>query len=225
MTGRECIVLFARYPEKGKVKSRLAAHYGAAFALQLYDNFVTDTLDTLKGVGIPFMIAFDPPGKKDEIRRHFGSDNVYIPQEGSDLGARMHHAFCQCFAEGFESVIIIGSDIPDLPSKILKEAFSSLGNYDAVMGPSRDGGYYLIGFKRDTFIPQVFENIPWGNSTVLEDTMEVFQLRRGTVHLLPKWRDIDTPDDLSALVERNSHTPFARSRTMIYITARTDNND
>lgn len=224
MTGRECIVLFARYPEKGKVKSRLAAYYGAVFALQIYEYFVADMLDTLKGLEIPFMIAFDPPGKKDEIRKHLGSDKVYIPQEGSDLGARMHQAFCRCFAEGFESVIIIGSDIPDLPSKILKEAFSSLGNCDAVMGPSRDGGYYLVGFKRDTFIPQVFENIPWGNSTVFEHTMEVFRIQRCTVHLLPEWRDIDTPDDLSALVERNRYTPFARSRTMIYITARRGNN-
>ncbi|NQU02969.1 MAG: glycosyltransferase [Syntrophaceae bacterium] len=220
MTERECIVLFARYPEKGKVKSRLAATYGAEFVLQLYDNFVADSLDRLKDTEVPFIIAFDPPEKEDEMRSHFGRDHVYMPQEGSDLGERMYYAFRRCFAEGFDSAVLIGSDIPDLPREILEEALFSLENHDAVIGPSRDGGYYLIGFKKDTLTPQVFKNIPWGAPTVLAATMGVFTTRENDVHLLPEWNDMDTPDDLADLVRRNSDTPFAGSRTMSYVKAR-----
>ncbi len=219
MTGRACIVLFARFPENGKVKSRLAATYGAEFVMHLYDNFVADTLDKVKGTGVPFIIAFDPPDKEDDMRRHFGRDHVYMPQEGNHLGTRMHLAFCRCFARGFDSAILIGSDIPDLPEEILAEALSSLEDHDMAIGPSRDGGYYLIGFKKDTLTLQVFENIPWGTSTVLAETMRVSTARGDHVHLLPQWRDIDTPDDLTDLVRRNSDTPFAASRTMSYLTA------
>jgi len=217
MTDGACIVICVRYPEGGTVKSRLAAACGAGFVGQLYGHFVADSLDTLEGTGIPFIIAFDPPGKEEEMKRRFGKTHVYMPQEGTNLGERMYGAFHRTFARGYTSVILIGSDIPDLPGEFLAEARSSLDGHDAVMGPARDGGYYLIGFRRDTLTPRVFDDIPWGTATVFADTMAAFTKAGYDVHLLPEWYDTDRADDLRDLVARNSDTPFARSRTMAYL--------
>jgi len=217
MTDGACIVICVRYPEKGTVKSRLAATCGAGFVRTLYEHFIADALDTLEGTGIPFIIAFDPPEKGAAMRRRFGEDRLYMPQEGADLGERMYGAFHHTFARGYTSVILIGSDIPDLPGAFLAKALSSLDDHDAVMGPAQDGGYYLIGFRKETLTPRVFDDIPWGTTTVLADTMARFTREGYDVHLLPRWRDIDETDDLRALVARNSNTPFARSRTMAYL--------
>ena len=89
-----------------------------------------------------------------------GDEFSYIPQTGDDLGERMKLAFLRCFSEGARSVVLIGSDIPDLPARIVDEAFRALDENDAVIGPAADGGYYLIGFKRDTFNGNVFPGIP-----------------------------------------------------------------
>lgn len=214
MTDGACIVICVRYPEKGRVKSRLAAACGDDFVLQLYDTFVADLLATLEGTGIPFIIAFDPPEKQDAVRRHFGRRHVYMPQEGADLGERMYHAFRESFARGYTSAVLMGSDIPDLPGEFLEEALSSLTNHDAVVGPARDGGYYLIGFREDTLTPRVFEGIPWGTATVFADTMALFTKSHYDVHLLPPWYDIDSADDLRDLAARHADTSFAQSRTM-----------
>ena len=123
MNKKRCVVVFARYPERGKIKSRLATVYDPDLIVELYQNFIEDLIDMLRGGGIPFLIAFHPPEKEEEMKKIFGKENSYIPQEGSDLGERMKNVFIRCFSKGFESVVIIGSDIPDLPEEIPKSAF------------------------------------------------------------------------------------------------------
>ncbi|OPY13114.1 MAG: 2-phospho-L-lactate guanylyltransferase [Syntrophus sp. PtaB.Bin001] len=208
------ILLFVKYPEPGKVKTRLEPLLDSNCAARLYGCFVLDLLETLIGTGYALRIVYDAPGKREEIARLFGEHYDYRPQEGADLGERMKKAFLSSFAEGVTSVVLLGSDLPDLPGAVLKEAFSALEEFDGVLGPSVDGGYYLVGFRREGFCPSVFDGIPWSTENVFPETMSRFHKARRTVSLLPPGRDLDTPEDLWDFRQRNLDTPFARSRTM-----------
>jgi uncharacterized protein len=213
-----CIVIFVRYPEKGAVKSRLAPVLDEGFIVALYEAFVADLLATLDRSGHPFRIAFTPADREEEIYHRFGRHDGFA-QTGADLGERMKNCFQRCFADGFSSVAIIGSDIPDLPREIFVESFAALESRGAVIGPAADGGYYLIGFREEAFVPEVFEGIAWSTERVFAETLERL-IRAGVgVHRLPCRRDVDTPEDLQDLVRRNRNTPFARSRTMACLAA------
>ena len=218
ITQKRCLIIFVKYPEKGQVKSRLARDFDAKFVVDLYGNFVDDLLDNLNSGSYRLKIAFYPPGKNEEIRQRFGEQNEYMPQIGADLGERMKNSFLQCFSEGFKSVILIGSDCPDLTAGIIEDAFHALKEQnDAVIGPSCDGGYYLIGFNDKSFCPGVFEGMSWGSRSVCADTVNILEACKYITYLTPLWRDIDTRDDLLDLIDRHRKTPFSRSRTMAFI--------
>ena len=194
-----CLLFFVKYPEKGKVKSRLAAVIGDDSAVSLYKNLVAQMLSTLKEGTFPLYICFFPKNAQKPIKNWLGREYRYIPQNGKDLGERMRNGFIGGFAMGYKRVVLIGSDIPDLPMKYIEEAFKSLKEMDAVIGPAFDGGYYLIGFNLNTFSPQVFEGIVWGTENVFEETMRKLKRFRRVVYTLPYQRDIDTAEDLKRL--------------------------
>jgi rSAM/selenodomain-associated transferase 1 len=154
----------------------------------------------------PFYICFYPNNALKGLKEWLGDQHHYIPQKGKDLGERMSNAFRKAFDTGFKRVVLVGSDIPDLPLEVIEEAFISLKEEDAAIGPAYDGGYYLIGFKEKTFSPQVFERMAWGTERVFEDTMKVLKNLNQRVHTLPYLRDIDTVDDL-----KNIDPSFGRS--------------
>jgi hypothetical protein len=199
-----CLLFFVKYPEKGKVKSRLAAVIGDDSAVSLYKNLVAQMLSTLKEGTFPLYICFFPKNAQKPIKNWLGREYRYIPQNGKDLGERMRNGFIGGFAMGYKRVVLIGSDIPDLPMKYIEEAFKSLKEMDAVIGPAFDGGYYLIGFNLNTFSPQVFEGIVWGTENVFEETMRKLKRFRRVVYTLPYQRDIDTAEDLKRLKGRLS---------------------
>ena len=194
-----CLLFFIRSPEKGNVKSRLAAAIGDELTVKLYKSFVLRMLSTLKRGNFPFYICFHPENALMGLKKWLGGHHHYIPQKGKDLGERMRNGFTEAFQMGFKRVVLIGSDIPDLPLEFIQEAFTSLEEKDAVIGPALDGGYYLIGFKDQTFSPQVFEGMPWGAETVFDETMRVLKRLGQRVHTLPYQRDIDTIEDLKQL--------------------------
>jgi uncharacterized protein len=208
--------MFVKSAERGTVKSRLAASVGEDVALGLYKCFVKDLMEMLVG-RYPFEIFFYPSEAKQEVTYWLGDEHTMVPQKGYDLGDRMRNAFEEVFSQGIDCAILIGSDVPDLPKLFIDEALEALKDYDAVVGPSHDGGYYLIAFTRDTFLTQVFSGIAWGTSEVFEETADILQKANLTVYILPKWRDIDTIDDLKALFRDNRNTPFAQSATIKYI--------
>lgn len=218
MTIREggCIVLFVKSPRKGEVKSRLSPALDEGLVVSLYEAFVEDLLAMIRKTACPFRIAFTPREGEAAIVRRFGEWDRF-PQEGANLGERMRTAFERVFAEGFGSVILIGSDIPDLPPEVLAEAFGALREQGRVIGPTVDGGYCLIGFRKEAFLPGVFADIPWSTVRVLDVTLERLAQAGAAVHLLPPWRDVDTPEDLLDLVLRHRDTPFARSRTFAFL--------
>ncbi len=211
------ILLFAKYPEPGKVKTRLEPLLGKEGVARLYCCFVLDLLETVAGTGYSLEIFYDPPEKKGELVRLFGEGYNYRPQKGADLGERMKNAFKSAFAEGMKSVVLIGSDLPDLAGPVLREAFSSLEKTDGVLGPSVDGGYYLVGFRKEGFFPDVFNGISWSTDSVFSETMRRFSAAGRTVSLLPWGRDLDHPEDLRDFRRRNLATPLSRSHTMIFL--------
>jgi hypothetical protein len=214
----KCILVFVKLPETGKVKARLSRDLDEDTVCSLYRAFVLDLLDTLKKGSCTFTICFYPPDSEEKVADWLGKDLFYMPQAGKDLGERMKNAFINIFSQGYSEVLLIGSDIPDLAGPIIDEAFDGLKNNEAVVGPALDGGYYLMGFKKDTFLPEIFQGIYWGTDTVFAKTMEIFKRNKCRIHVLTKWRDVDRLDDLRALFERNRNTEFSRSRTMIFLT-------
>jgi rSAM/selenodomain-associated transferase 1 len=209
--------MFVKSAERGMVKSRLAASVGEDVALDLYKCFVSDLTAMLLKGGYHHKIFFYPPDSWQKVVQWLGDEDVLIPQVGNDLGDRMKNAFETVFSQGLRCSLLIGSDSPDLPTQIIDEALAALIKYDAVVGPSHDGGYYMIGFQRDTFLPQVFSGITWSTSEVFEQTMEILRKANLTTYILPTWRDIDTLDDLKALFIDNRDTPFVESATIRYL--------
>jgi rSAM/selenodomain-associated transferase 1 len=214
---QNCILFFIKSPERGQVKRRLAASLGETVATELYSTFVIDALATLDTCQARVVVCFYPPEGEKSIVAWLGRHHSYLPQRGADLGQRMKNAFFFAFDRGFEQVIIVGSDIPDLPRNIIEDAFESLHSRDAVFGPSFDGGYYLIGFRRDTFQPQAFDGIVWGTETVLQETIDCLRTTGLSLHTLPTWNDIDTLADLKDLFQRHRQTAFSSSQTISYL--------
>lgn len=213
------LIVFVKSPEAGSVKSRLAADVGEHKARRLYMHFVEDLLESLDKAGFLLNIFFHPPNHKNILAKWLGRHRRYESQRGDDIGERMKNAFEKSFSDGFEAVILIGGDIPDMTGAIVKEGFAALKSSDAVIGPSLDGGYYLIGFRSGTFVPEVFTGIVWGTDGVMKSTREILENKGLRLSFLPPWRDIDTYEDLTALVERHRNTPFANSRTIRFISS------
>ena len=191
-----CLLFFIKNPEKGNVKTRLASAMGDEKAVKLYKRFLLEMLSTLNRGTFLFYLCFYPDHSLKDLKRWLGDHYLYTPQYGENLGEKMKNGFVEAFAMSFKRVVLIGSDIPDLPLEFIEEAFTSLNEKDAVIGPSIDGGYYLIGFRDKSFSPQVFEGVPWGQETVFKKTMKLLEREGKTVHTLQPWRDIDTIKDL-----------------------------
>lgn len=213
----KCLLVFVRCPERGRVKSRLAASLGRERVLALYKNFVLDLMDVVKEGPYCIRIYYDPPNADQSTLRAWLGEGSYSPQTGRGLGERMKNTFAEVFSEGCEKAVLIGSDVPDLPGALIDRAFTALEDHDAVIGPATDGGYYLIGFRRDGFLPHAFEGIPWGTDSVLGETMALFLKSGCRVHSLDVWSDVDTIRDLRSLYARNRETDFRKSRTMAFI--------
>ena len=212
-----CIVMFVKSPTAGEVKTRLAAEIGEGATVGLYKCFVEDLISTVGTLDVGLRFCFHPPEAKSLFLQWLGEQHSYIAQTGDDLGERLKNAFVDAFEQGYSKVVAIGSDSPDLPASFLREAFEGLDSHDAVVGPSSDGGYYLIGFSADSFAPGAFDGIAWSTSAVLGQTRMKLKMHGLGVHLLPQWYDVDTRSDLDGLVTRNEDTKFGLSRTLAYI--------
>jgi rSAM/selenodomain-associated transferase 1 len=214
---RRCILLFLKAPERGKVKTRLSEVLGNGIALGLYQNFVADIIATLQTGRYNFRICFHPPDAENKVTDWIGHEYVLVPQWGNHIGERMANAFRKTFVDGFDHVLLIGTDLPDLPATVIDDAFESLEKNAAVIGPAFDGGYYLIGFQSKTFLPAVFEKIPWGTRQVFEKTIKIFEKNQYRVHRLPKWRDIDLYEDLKCFAAENVRSKSAARNTVEYL--------
>jgi rSAM/selenodomain-associated transferase 1 len=217
VNNRGCILFFVKYPLAGQVKTRLASAVGEGHTDQLYRYFVTDMLDMLADVDAEIIVCFDPFEGIKKYRQWIGGEFKYVAQAGSDIGCRMSNSLRWAFGAGYCRAIVIGSDIPDLPSSIVDGAIMELATNNAVVGPSSDGGYYLIGFNGGSFAGEVFDGISWSSGVEFDETMRVFnEMDDYSVKVLDTWHDIDDAGDLKDLVARNKRTAFRKSKSYEY---------
>lgn len=193
-SSEECLLIFAKNPERGKVKTRLAETIGEQQALGIYKQLLRITKSAADQLKVTRQVWYS--NYIDDDDQWSGSDYQKRLQEGEGLGVRMQKAFDQAFADGFSKVAVIGTDCAAITSQILKQAFEQLEEYPVVIGPSQDGGYYLIGMSN--FYPELFEQKKWSTPSVFKQT--VYQLEKAHIpyQLLPALNDIDTESDLQA---------------------------
>lgn len=188
------LIVFSKNPFAGWVKTRLAASIGNAEALRIYEQLRELTLQATAGINTSKAIAYSDFIPASDLLLDPGTETWL--QQGSDLGERMHRAFVKGFSLGFSRVALIGTDCPELSPFILDLAFTKLETSDVVLGPARDGGFYLVTLKR-TF-PELFLDRTWSTSSVLNDSQRIVREHGKSCDLLPALSDIDTIDDLKA---------------------------
>ncbi|MCD2257761.1 TIGR04282 family arsenosugar biosynthesis glycosyltransferase [Psychroserpens luteolus] len=199
---KNALIVFTRNPELGKCKTRLAKTLGDQSALDIYKYLLQHTANVAKGVQVDRYVFYSVDINYDDIwSSNFFSKKL---QKGEDLGERMDNAFKELLDSGYEKVVIIGSDLLDLNETIIEEAFVKLDHHDVVIGPAKDGGYYLLGMK--TQHSNLFKNKDWGTETVRQDTLE--DLQNSNVYLLKELNDIDTFDDMK---HYNQLKPFYKT--------------
>ena len=195
--------VFVKYPQSGRVKTRLAAAWGKQRAADLYAAFVADTLDQFRSTADRRWICYTPatPAAVDYFTDLARGDYELWPQPEGELGERLVAFFDACFASGSQRVVLIGSDSPTLPKEYVEQALERLAAHDAVnacvLGPATDGGYYLVGL-RERLLP-IFSGIEWSTPHVLRQTIARLSECSATLALLPPWYDVDTPDDVELL--------------------------
>ena len=197
------LVIFAKWPVPGQVKTRLCPLLQPEQAADLARCFLVDTVErvcSLKDVQV--WLAFTPEDTEALFRELLPFSVRYLPQRGKDLGERELHVFVDLLGKEAASVAIMGSDIPSVPLASLQAAFALLKkpSCDAVFGPSSDGGYYFVGAK--AVHTPLFENIEWSTEKVLEQTLRQAHLHHLNVSLMPRWHDVDTAEDLQQLAEQ-----------------------
>ena len=196
----EKLIVFTRYPEPGITKTRLIPVLGKAGAANLHRLMAQRTIARALSLQKSRRLSVEihhTGGSQQQMEDWLGTDLIYQNQIDGDLGARMAAAFQNSFDSGVDKVAIIGTDCPDLKAEILAQAFDELSDRDLVLGPAKDGGYYLIGLRRS--IPELFDGINWGTSEVFASTRAIAQNLGLNIAVLPILADIDRPEDLLGL--------------------------
>jgi rSAM/selenodomain-associated transferase 1 len=207
------LLVFARLPERGRVKTRLAAEVGAERALALYEAMLDDVRRAV-GASTPeteieFLWAPTPVANGTTLRNAFGDYSTAM-QTGADLTDRLSMAFAErFFFHKTRKIIAIGVDDPAISRTLIDHAFALLDSCEFVIGPAEDGGYYLFGCRALSFNPEVFQNIAWGTSAVYRATKDRIAALQRTVAVLPRRYDIDTARDLERYAREVEHGSLA----------------
>ncbi len=186
---KQLLIVFVKNLVLGKVKTRLAKTIGDEGALNVYKKLIDITQKATQNVKVDKHIYFS-----DNIDETLWKNNQKFTQTGNTIGDRMSNAFKNSFDRGYEQVILIGSDIPDLTTSIINNGFNALKNNHITFGPAVDGGYYLIGMSK--YIPSLFINKPWSQPQLLKQTIKEVELNNFSYQLLQPLNDIDTFEDL-----------------------------
>ena len=193
----ETLIIYSRYPEPGKTKTRMIPALGKEAAAQLQQKMTEHTLNTARQLqddrSTKIEVHF-AGGNQQLMSDWLGEDLSYVSQTAGDLGNKMQSSFQQAFDNNYKRVVIIGIDCPDINLKILNDAFDSLSKKELVLGIAKDGGYYLIGLNKK--MPQLFKNISWGTDIVLEQTKAIATKLKLNIEYLTALSDVDRPEDL-----------------------------
>jgi len=213
---RERLIVFTRYPEPGAAKTRLIPALGPDGAATLQRQMTEQTLDRARQLagqrGTSLEVRYEG-GNHALLTQWLGTDIDCRRQGDGDLGARMGRSFRHAFQAGAERVVIVGTDCPGLTPELMASAFQALGESDLVLGPAKDGGYYLVGLRRE--VPEFFADMPWGTSEVLERTLAVASDLGISATLLELLDDVDRPDDLHIWEREAPREPRTRRISVI----------
>jgi uncharacterized protein len=190
--GNSALIIFAREPQLGRVKTRLKDNLPSLKIQQLYKAFIQDVCRMAGTIPCPRFLFYTGAGTRDAVPflSRFKKKFLLRRQSGRNLGRRMLGAFEFGAKEGYGQTVIIGTDCLTLSAKDVTRAFKTLARYDCVLGPAKDGGYYLIGLRRPN--PELFTGVRWGSADVLRETIGRLQKCGLSFHLLPVKEDIDT---------------------------------
>ena len=182
---KTCVIVFAKNPRPNKVKTRLSPTLSPEQAATVYTAFLVDGCDTLaKLPDVDLIIAYTPAKARSDLQALIGDDALYIPQIGADLGERLTSATQWAAEQRYTKILLVGSDSPTLPIAYISKALTLLDSRDITIGPSTDGGYYLIGFSveiLDTTVPHIFKDIAWSTADVFEQTVARICSRKATL--------------------------------------------
>lgn len=196
------VIIFTRYPEPGKVKTRLIPHLGKEKAAQVHRQLTEHTLQSTRPIEQKRLVRFSlffTGGSLEKMVQWLG-DTIFISQQkGKNIGRKMALALKSAWERGADRAVLIGSDCPSIDAELLNEAFESLHENDIILGPTYDGGYYLIGLNKklpDGTLDLLFQDISWGTSNVLQQTLQKAEGKNLSISLLKMLHDIDRPEDL-----------------------------
>lgn len=208
------LVIFAREPVEGKVKTRLETALSKEIILSLYKAFVLDVAYLAKHYkNTQKFLYYDSVEQQPYFLNSLSSDFILIQQKGLTLGQRMRNAFLKSFEDNFKKVVIIGTDCLTITDEDLCKAFAQLDDYDCVLGPSIDGGYYLIGLKNAD--RDIFSSVEWGTCKVLNQTLTRIKQNNLTCYLLAEKNDIDTIADLKQFISLKKYISSAQHTAKI----------
>lgn len=191
------LLVFAKVPRPGTVKTRLTPALTPSEAARLYTAFLRDTLRQVVQLEVNVRLYLAPPLPDSGIDGLPAEVSVHA-QEGDGLGERMNRALREALRDGADRVVVMGSDHPTLPSSFLQQAFRSLDDPPSIcVGPTEDGGFYLLGMT--TTYPQLFDGMTYSHSEVFAKTLARAEQTEAEITVLPEWYDVDTPQDLSRM--------------------------
>ncbi|SEA65368.1 TIGR04282 family arsenosugar biosynthesis glycosyltransferase [Psychroflexus halocasei] len=192
---KKLLLIFARHPELGKCKTRLAKSVGEHAALEVYKYLLKNTAEITQKINVKRQVWYADQIHKNDI----WDDGLFEKREQiqGDLGEKMQHAFETAFHENAEKVVIVGTDIQDLNEKVINQAFKKLDTNDVVIGPASDGGYYLLGME--SLNPEVFQLKEWSTSQVFNQTIDALKDKK--ISILEQKNDVDYLDDIKGNTE------------------------
>lgn len=197
MNKKRLLIIFVKNPELGKCKTRLAATIGNEKALNFYKNMLIKTKEVVENVNADKAVYYSSYIDENDLWSNQPPFYKYIQSQYSDLGIKMKVSFEEAFRVGYESVCIIGSDCFALDEKVIEQAFNTLDRQDAVLGPSNDGGYYLLGMNQ--LYAALFKNKEWSTDIVTPKTIQDFKRLKLEYSLLDELTDIDNEEDLKSI--------------------------
>jgi len=212
---KKVIIIMAKVPIAGTVKTRLQPFFSAEQSAMLAECFLRDTVNKAKFLSNELIIAYTPIEKLDVLLAILSNEQIFIEQIGASLGDKMFHAFEFAFSQYSDAVVMIGTDSPTFPTQFITQAFEMLSESDAVLGETTDGGFYLIGLRK--LKKGIFETVEWSSPKTFEQTRRNAENLGLKLSLLPNWYDVDTPDDLKRLKKDLSKNPSIAPKTFEFL--------
>ncbi len=198
----------AKVPRAGNVKTRLQPFLTPERATDFAACLMCDTIEKVKNLKNQLVIAYSPRNEREFFNRFSLSETLFVEQKGSDLGEKMFNTFAFAFGQNADSAVMIGTDSPTFPGEFIEEAFTYLETFDAVLGKTSDGGFYLIGLRR--LRVEIFENVEWSSPRTFKQTKENIERAGLKLKEMPEWYDVDEPADLEKLREDFAQNEISR---------------